>query len=54
MKKSGRQSILDKAKRVNIRLYNLDRLNLSNISKLTGENNSQIMRRLIKEESEKK
>ncbi len=50
----GRPPIEDKAKRVNIRLYAIDRNNLKKISIRTLENNSQIIRRLIAKESNNK
>ena len=40
-------------RRTNIRLYDEDRENLKKITKKTGENTSDIIRRLIKQEIEK-
>ena len=50
MSKLGRPIVEDKAKRVNIRLYESDRNNLKIISDKTGENKSEVIRRLITKE----
>jgi len=53
MKKLGRPSIEDKAIRTQFRLYDVDKENLNKITLATGENKSEIIRRLITKESKK-